>query len=130
LACHAADLFAAIAPSAFDLLEETAPNCTPAQPISVVAFRGTDDSRVPYDGGPSSVVPGMPITFLGARRSVERWAEINQCTGSLSAEDERGCASYSGCADGVDVALCTDYGGGEAPADAQFAWPVLSRHRR
>lgn len=130
LACRAADLFAAIAPAAFDLLEETAPDCAPAQPITVMAFRGTEDNRVPYEGGPSSVVPGMPITFLGAQRSVERWAEINQCTGSLSAEDDQGCTFAAGCADGVDVALCTDYGGGEAPADAQLAWPVLSRHRR
>jgi polyhydroxybutyrate depolymerase len=130
LACHAADLFAAIAPAAFDLLEESAPDCTPTQPITVMAFRGTDDSRVPYEGGHSAIVPGMPITFLGARGSVARWAEINQCAGSLSAEDGRGCAFYSGCAAGVDVALCTDYGAGEAPADAQIAWPVLSRHQR
>jgi polyhydroxybutyrate depolymerase len=128
LACEAADLFAAISPAAFDLLEETAPDCAPARPITVMSFRGTEDDRVPYEGGPSSVVPGMPITFLGAQRSVERWAEINDCTGPLSAEDENGCAFYAGCAEGVDVALCTAYGGGEAPGDARVAWPVLARH--
>lgn len=71
----------------------------------------------------------MPITLLGAQGSLQRWAELNDCVGPLSDEDSNGCAFYSGCADEVDVALCTEYGGGEAPADATVAWPVLPRHR-
>jgi poly(3-hydroxybutyrate) depolymerase len=31
LACHAADVFAAVVPSAFDLLEENSPMCNPAR---------------------------------------------------------------------------------------------------
>src|SRR5690606_22861493 len=63
LACESADVFAAVAPSAFDLLQETSGACSPSRPISVISFRGTADARVPYSGGPSSLVPGMPITF-------------------------------------------------------------------
>jgi len=41
LACRAADLFAAVAPAAFDLLQENVGDCAPAAPITVVSFRGT-----------------------------------------------------------------------------------------
>ena len=128
LACHAADVFAAVAPAAFDLLEENVDDCIPSRPITVISFRGTADSRVPYAGGPSSLVPGMSITFLGAKATFEEWAEIDRCTGSPSAEDSNGCSTYSGCQDGVEVILCTKQDGREEPGDASVAWPVLKRH--
>jgi polyhydroxybutyrate depolymerase len=81
IACHAADVFAAVAPAAFDLLEENVGDCKPPRPISVISFRGSSDPIVPYAGGPSSVVAGMPVTFLGAVGTFQKWAELNQCTG-------------------------------------------------
>ena len=87
VACRAADVFAAAAPAAFDLLAENVNDCVPQRPITVISFRGTADSRVPYDGGPSSLVPGMPITFLGAQATFEAWAKIDGCTGAPSAAD-------------------------------------------
>src|SRR5690242_6738251 len=66
VACHAADVFAAVAPAAFDLLQENVMDCKPPRPITVISFRGTSDPIVPYAGGPSSVVSGHPVTFLGA----------------------------------------------------------------
>ncbi|MBN2195843.1 MAG: hypothetical protein JW751_23705 [Polyangiaceae bacterium] len=128
LACHAADVFAAVAPAAFDLLQETVDDCQPSRPISVISFRGTEDTHVGYDGGASSLVPGMPITFLGAEVTFERWAQIDGCTGPQSMEDSNGCSSYSGCSDGAEVILCTKQGGREEPGDANVAWPVLKRH--
>jgi polyhydroxybutyrate depolymerase len=128
LACQAADVFAAVAPAAFDLLEETVDDCKPSRPITVMSFRGTADTRVPYTGGASSLVPGMPITFLGATSTFERWGQIDGCTGSPSEEDGNGCASYAGCPDGVEVILCTKQGGLEEPGAAPVAWPVLKRH--
>jgi polyhydroxybutyrate depolymerase len=128
LACHAADVFAAVAPAAFDLLEENVEDCTPARPISVVAFRGTNDVVVPYAGGYSAVVSGMPVTFLGAEATFAKWAELNQCTGAASAADANNCKSYSGCQGDVDVMLCTQQNGGHAPGDADVAWPILKQH--
>jgi polyhydroxybutyrate depolymerase len=127
-ACHAADVFAAVAPAAFDLLEENVGACAPSRPISVVSFRGTENTRVPYEGGPSALVPGMPLTFLGAEATFEAWGAINGCSGSPSPADANGCSSYTGCAGGADVMLCTKQGGGEEPGDPRIAWPVLSRH--
>ncbi len=128
LGCHAADVFAAVAPAAFDLLEENVDDCSPPRPVTVVSFRGTGNSRVPYEGGYSSLVPGMPVTFLGARGSFEEWARINGCTGEPSPADAEGCEAYSACAGGVEVILCTKEGGTEEPGDPGVAWPVLARH--
>ncbi len=128
LACQAADIFAAVAPSAFDLVEEIVDDCHPSRPVTIVSFRGTADARVPYDGGPSSLVPGMPITFLGAVATFDHWAQLNECTDAPSPRNSDGCSSYSRCADGVEVVLCTDEGGREGPGDATVAWPLLRRH--
>jgi polyhydroxybutyrate depolymerase len=128
LACHAADIFAAVSPAAFDLLQEDVDACHPVRPISEIAFRGTADPRVPYAGGPSSLVPGMPITFLGARASFDKWGELNGCQGPPSSEAADGCSAYSDCAGDTEVMLCTKQGGGDDPGDARVAWPVLKRH--
>jgi polyhydroxybutyrate depolymerase len=128
LACKAADVFAAVSPAAFDLLQETVGDCKPSRPITEISFRGTASTRVLYAGGASALVPGMPITFLGAEGTFQRWAQIDGCTGAASTEDSNGCASYSGCMDGVDVILCTKQGGREEAGDATVAWPVLKRH--
>ena len=128
LGCQAADLFAAIAPAAFDLLAENVSDCHPARPITEVSFRGTAPSRVPYEGGPSSLVPGMPVTFLGAVGTFDAWAKIDGCPGTASAADANGCAHYSSCSGGAEVILCTKSGGGEDPGDPAIAWPVLLRH--
>jgi polyhydroxybutyrate depolymerase len=128
VACHAADVFAAVAPSAFDLLQENVVDCLPPRPITVISFRGSADMLVPYDGGPSAVVPGMPVTFLGAQATFKKWAQIDQCMGTPSPPDSNGCSTYSSCQAGVEVVLCTKQGGGQELGNAGIAWPVLKRH--
>src|SRR6478609_1201548 len=128
LACHAADTFAAVAPAAFDLLQENIDDCKPTRPISVISFRSTGDNVVDYDGGYSMAVQGMPINFLGAKATFQKWAEINQCTGAASAEDSNGCATYAGCPGGVEVTLCTKQGGTHEPGNAKVGWPSLKKH--
>jgi len=130
LACHAAEVFAAVAPAAWDLLAENVDDCNPPRPITVISFRGTADAVVPYTGGVSSVVSGMQITFLGAQVTFEKWAAIDRCTGSPSIEDSNGCSTYASCQDGVEVILCTQQGGHQDPGNASFAWPALKRHPR
>lgn len=127
LACHASDLFAAVAPAAFDLLQENVTTCKPERPITVVSFRGTSDGLVPYDGGNSAVVPGMPITFLGAEATFEKWADFNGCTGSPTNLTQQGCKGYSNCEGGVEVVLCTQ-NAGHVAGDANVAWPILKKH--
>jgi polyhydroxybutyrate depolymerase len=128
LACHASDVFAAVAPAAFDLLKENMDDCKPTRPISVIAFRSTGDNVVTYAGGYSMAVQGMPINFLGAKGSFQKWAEINKCTGTASAEDANGCSTYAGCPGGTEITLCTKQGGTHEAGNAKVGWPALKKH--
>jgi len=94
----------------------------------VISFRGSADTLVPYDGGPSAIIPGMPVTFLGAQATFRKWAEIDGCNGSPSAPDSNGCSTYANCEGGVEVVLCTKQGGGQDWGNAGIAWPLLKRH--
>ncbi len=107
LGCNAADVFAAIAPAAFDLLEE---------------------SEEP--GGASNPPNGLDVTihFLGAEGTFQKWAQLDGCTGSPSAADSNGCSTYSQCKDGVEVTLCTTQGGGHVTGNPQIGWSMLKSH--
>jgi polyhydroxybutyrate depolymerase len=125
LACKHADVFAAVSPAAFDLIEEVP--CEPARPISVISFRGTSDNIVPYAGGASTPPTPYrldPIHFLGALGTFEKWAEIDGCKGEPTSA-ANGCQTYSQCEGGAEVTLCTARGGGHVTGDAKTAWPLL-----
>jgi polyhydroxybutyrate depolymerase len=70
----------------------------------------------------------MAIPFLGAKGTLEKWGQINQCTGSASAEDSNGCSTYSTCKDGVQVTLCTKQGGTHEAGNANVGWPLLKKY--
>jgi polyhydroxybutyrate depolymerase len=122
LGCKAADVFAAISPAASDLVKETVDECKPARSLTVVSFRGTADTSVPYDGGLI-----VSFTGLGAQATFKKWAELDQCTGAPSAEDSNGCSTYSTCASGVQVTLCSKKNGGHEAGNANVSWPILKK---
>lgn len=127
VACHAADIFAAVAPASFDLLTENEDGCTPPRPIAEISFRSSNDTVVPYAGGASSLVTGMPVTFLGAVGTFQKWAQIDGCTGSPTAADSNDCQYYKSCQGGVEVGLCT-MDSGHAPGEANIGWPFLKNY--
>ncbi|MFL5306175.1 MAG: alpha/beta hydrolase family esterase [Polyangia bacterium] len=126
VACHAADLFAAVAPASFDLLKENEAGCTPPRPIAEISFRSSNDPLVAYAGGASSLVSGMPVTFLGAVGTFQKWAALDGCTGSPTAADSNACQYYNTCTAGVKVGLCT-MTAGHAPGKAEIGWPFLKQ---
>ncbi len=130
LACNAADVFAAVAPAAFDLLQDSEEPCHPARPITEISFRGTADPIVPYAGGASNPPNGLNVTihFLGAVGTFQKWAQLDGCTGSPSAADSNGCQTYSQCSAGVEVTLCTTQGGGHVTGSPQIGWAMLKKH--
>ncbi|HXP90798.1 MAG TPA: PHB depolymerase family esterase [Fibrobacteria bacterium] len=127
-ACHLTDIFAAASPAAFDLTQQNETDCQPSRPITMVDFRSTGDPVVAYAGGHSALVTGMAIDFLGAVGTFQKWAALDQCTGSPSAADANGCSTYSTCAGGVQVTLCTKQGGGHDYGNATVAWPILKMY--
>ncbi len=116
LACDLPGVFAAVAPVAGALPANLARRCAPAQPVSVIAFQGTADRSLPYEGGGSP-----PATVLSAERSVTFWAEAGACdsvsavaTVSDSVRDGTRLRrlSYPDCAARRSVVLYTIEGGG------------------
>jgi polyhydroxybutyrate depolymerase len=130
LACNAADVFASVAPSAFDLLTEDEEPCHPKRPISVVSFRGTADTTVPFAGGAyvAPIFPPVTAHVLGAVATFQKWAMLDGCTDQPSAADANGCQTYSQCNAGVEVTLCTTQNGGNVTGNAQLGWAAMKKH--
>jgi polyhydroxybutyrate depolymerase len=105
LGCELADRIAAIAPVAGVLGVST---CAPARPMPVMHFHGTADMLVPYDGDPMNGFISVPDSFKG-------WAMRDQCSGSpveTFQKMDASCSSYTSCAGGAEVTLCTIQNGG------------------
>jgi polyhydroxybutyrate depolymerase len=86
--------------------------CTDHRPVPMIAFHGTADPDIPYDGGASWMAPDL---FPNVRRWTKNWARRNACATnpaeSVVAQDVTRLA-YGDCADGADVLLYTIRGGG------------------
>ncbi len=127
--CKLADVIAAGASSAFDLAKEVvdAGQCTPARPYPIINFRSTNDGVVNYNGAFSQIVPGMAITFMGAKATFAEWAKMNGCTGDPKQNvPGDGCETYDTCNGGAKVTLCSqniDHNEG----DPQMAWDFVKQ---
>ena len=122
LACEAADLFAAIAPVAGTL---NFPSCSPAQPVSVIEFHGTDDRHLPYDGGvgPESLAG---VDFASVKDSIDFWLNFDGCPAAPQTETFADIQNdiYASCANGTAVELYTILGGRHAwPGSDGPGWP-------
>ncbi len=114
LGCDLADRFAAIGPVSGDY--ENSEDCTPARPIAVIAFHGTADPYIPYNGfglpgqmRESYTRVGTPITSWAAA-----WAERNVCDKTFSAIPQSSpvsAQSWQNCSQGSEIRLYTLQGG-------------------
>jgi polyhydroxybutyrate depolymerase len=130
VACRYADRVAAIAPVAG--LSDI-DGCAPVRPVPVIAFHGTADQYVAYDGGYGSAVAGLPapdgsgrtIGDLGALNgagppaipaNLARWASLDGCSAGDAPSQARVTDDVTrlayACAPGVDVELYRVEGGG------------------
>lgn len=109
LACRLSDRIAAIAPVAGVFFF---PGCPSTRPVSVIAFHGTDDKLVPFEGRPaaSSSLPVPPI-----EQSVQEWATHNGCAEEperVPVTESVRLLRYEGCDEGATVELYVIEGGG------------------
>ena len=113
LACEASDLVAAIAPVAGALNNA----CNPANPVSVVAFHGTADENVLYNGGaPKKQADPHPRVDKSVAYAMNFWSSRNNCS-AVPQRVENGNAvrdEYSGCVGNTSVVLYTLKGGGHS----------------
>ena len=78
IACHGADVFAAVAPAAFDLLEENVGTCKPPRPITVFFFRGTSRPYRPLRGRCIERGFRAPHYLFGRREHAEEMGRDQQ----------------------------------------------------
>ncbi|MCR9163659.1 MAG: alpha/beta hydrolase family esterase [Nannocystaceae bacterium] len=101
IACEAADIITAVGPVAGALVLPVE-ECTPARPIPVIHFHGTEDTLVPYEGNAA----GYP----GVEASLQGWADRNGCepVSTVTFEmDDVSCQTWDACDDEATVTLCT-----------------------
>ena len=88
--------------------------CTDRSPVPMIAFHGTADRWVPYDGGRNRI---GPETFPSVLSWTADWARRNRCGSNpvdsvVAADVTR--LEYTNCADGAGVVLYAIQGGGHA----------------
>jgi polyhydroxybutyrate depolymerase len=79
--------------------------CTDRRPVPMIAFHGTADRMVPYNGGTSLV---SPRPFPAVEPWVANWARRNRCASApveSAVEADVTRREYTNCADYADVVL-------------------------
>ena len=88
--------------------------CADSTPVPMIAFHGTADPIVPYDGGKVWIAP---LLFPSVRTWVANWARRNRCgpnpVDAVVATDVTRL-EYTNCADDATVVLYSVDGGGHA----------------
>jgi polyhydroxybutyrate depolymerase len=135
LACEASDVFSGVGLVVGGNVGSAIEDCHPDQPVSVVAYHGTDDPLVLYEGGEARVlrhvIPSVPVDDLAGF-----WAEANGCAPTpaerqleeVSTDDYSTVVrrTWSGCHDDVRVRFHRIDGAGHTwPGGPQYAPRLL-----
>jgi polyhydroxybutyrate depolymerase len=94
VACKYADRIAAAAPVAG--IRDIA-GCKPSRPVPVIAFHGTGDTFVAYDGGPGSSVANLPAPDGSGKTLGEEGLDSGQPKGPTIPEITADWAKRNGC---------------------------------
>lgn len=122
VACEMADKVAAVGVVTGPLLEPPG-GCNPQRPISLIAFYGTEDPLVAYEGGivSESFISRLihrsspPVSFPSVKSYIAAWAERNGCPPlpePLPANGDASGVRYTGCKDTSEIVFYTIEGGG------------------
>jgi polyhydroxybutyrate depolymerase len=122
VACELADQVAAVGVVTGPPVEPPG-GCHPTRPIPLIAFYGTDDPLVSYDGGaaPDSFISGLMgrfrhrASFPPVGSWIEGWAERNGCSPEpqpLPAQGDVSGVRYGDCDDDAEIVFYTVEGGG------------------
>jgi polyhydroxybutyrate depolymerase len=109
VACDLGAQVAAVAVVAGSIVDG---RCTPARPVPLVAFHGTDDDEVPYaDSSYAAAAGAPPAGATGLPPSIVFWATIDRCAAAHATHvaPDVVLTRFTGCA--ADVALYTIVGG-------------------
>ncbi len=124
VACEMSDRVAAAAPIAGSVL---VPNCRPSRQISLITFHGSADPLVPYNGGPA--IDSVPEwaknrdNVPSVQYSTSLFLKNDTCPSKSKETYNKGdetCETYSPCAAGSEVGICTIDGGGHTWPGGQY----------
>jgi polyhydroxybutyrate depolymerase len=132
IACKLADKVAAVAPVAGVRFPD---GCAPSRPVPMIAFHGTADKFVSYDGTPGEAAANLPLndetkkafehlTFLPIPETVGKWATAEGCGAKPTEEPVTASVKlirYDGCKAGSVVELYVVDGGGHAWPGSDFS---------
>ncbi len=99
-------------------------SCKQSKPVPMIAFHGTNDTAVPYEGGSN---PAYGTKYPSVPNFIQAYADQNQCTDKIEnpQEGEISSIEYTQCAQNADVVLYTIHGGGHTwPGDTPAATPT------
>jgi polyhydroxybutyrate depolymerase len=84
-----------------------AENCSPARPVSIIAFAGEKDASNPYAGG------GSAYWQYGFKTAIQRWTELDGCKGNGDPKTADGVTFnlYATCKNGARIASYVFSGG-------------------
>jgi polyhydroxybutyrate depolymerase len=130
IGCEAADLVTAIGSVGGAVVGMD--DCEPSRPVPAMAFHGTADPIVYYEGGDmrgmmlsqAAEVTNAPTYFLGVEDWVHLWAEGNGCASepvALPAQGDVRGIEYVDCDQDAAVILYTIEGGGH---QWPGGWPI------
>lgn len=126
LACEMADRFAAVGMVAGAYMEPEG-GCEPSRPMPVMAFHGTDDQIVPYEG-----ILSERFNFPAVADWVTEWAARNGCDAAPEDLPEMGEVSgvqYVNCDEGAEVVFYTIHGGGHTWPGSEEPLPrIITGH--
>jgi polyhydroxybutyrate depolymerase len=146
LACEMPDRIAAIAPVAGVRRPE---GCTTGRPVPVIAFHGTDDRVLAYDGGygPDAVNLANPYgegalgerisevgyTDMSVADAMAAWADGNSCAAASTSTAGAASVTTWECPPAAATVLYTIEGGGHGwtasdPATTQLIWAFFEQH--
>ena len=114
MACEMSDVVAGVAPVAAAMNVHP---CKPVRPVSVIAFHGTADLHVLYEGGtPVRQVDRHPRTDMSVADAVEFWMGQDGCPHDPQRQTKGsiGRTIYSPCRENTGVEVVTIRGGGHA----------------
>ena len=126
LACEMSDTFAAIAPVAATMIE---PSCQPTSPVAVLHIHGTNDNRIPINGGHGEMT-AADRTWPSPQDGVTSWSRLDSCGGPTTRSDEASmsCTTYGACRAGVEYCVVSG-GGHQWPEGAsQRIWTFFAAH--
>jgi len=130
LACNLADRIAAVG-SVSGAYNFPQADCNPTKPVPFIAFHGTKDNAVPYEGGVNS---SYGITYPSVPGFISAWAEQNQCANKTAVpqQGEISIMEYTQCSQNADVVLYTIIGGGhtwpgDQPSPTESVWGYTSQ---